>query len=98
MKVRLIRGGERSQDNIMFPETYPMRGGKFPKNHPCFGMVDAFTFASGKTADDPLGRFREKYGFASCFPEGDGICFTAPKDKPTADVAADIRECFGWEV
>ena len=25
-----------SMSNILFPQTWPMRGGKFPKDHPCY--------------------------------------------------------------
>lgn len=75
-----------------------MRGGKFPKDHPCAGAAKPFCFESPAADDSPLGRFRSLGYWASCFPEGDGITMKAPDAKTPEQVMQDIRDCFGWEV
>jgi len=102
MKVRYLRGqtgpyGSRS--NIMFPTPFPMRGGKFPKDHPCSANPDPTIFGTAPATPDPLGVFRGKgYADASCFPEGDGIAFLADDDKPDSRVMKDIADAFGFVV
>lgn len=100
MNVTFIRGLEGvSKSNVMFPRPFPMRGGKFPSNHPCFTNPTPTVFGPTPATDDPLGRFRGLgYADASCFPEGDGICFTVPWVKTSDEVAVDIKDCFGFEV
>lgn len=49
-------------------------------------------------SDTPLGRFRARGYWASCFPEGDGMCFD-PLDGQTGEqVVRDIEACFDWTV
>lgn len=102
MKVKYIRGvNGLSKSNIMFPKSWPMRGGKWPKDHPCSANHSPMIFGSVKetTPTDNLGIFRELgYADASCFPEGDGICFSVDESKPDAKVIADIRYAFSWDV
>ena len=101
MKVRYIRGKKgTSMSNIMFPQIWQMRGGKLPKEHPCHANKWPMIWGAGdyEIEADPLSQFRARGYVASCFPEGDGICF--PEDAAISDerVIADIQECFGFEV
>lgn len=99
MKVEYIRGKKGvSKSNIMFPKSWPMRGGKFPKDHPCADNIIPLTFGPTAATDDPLGKFRQVYPDASCFPEGDGICFTEETLKLHWQVMSEIQACFGWVV
>lgn len=100
MKVRYIRGKAGvSKSNIMFATHFPMRGGKFPSDHPCAANPEPSTFGTPEPTDDPLGRFRaDGYPDASCFPEGDGLCFKEDPAVSDEKVRADIVRCFGFEV
>ena len=76
-----------------------MRRGKFPANHPCAPGVTidaspAGCFGSGAKLD----LFRAHGYWASCSPEGDGIAISSPGGRTAKQVAADIVECFGWDV
>lgn len=73
--------------NILWWGRWPMRGGVFPKAHPCVTSPGA----AG------LERFRSLGYWASCFPEGDGVTFTLPESKAREDVRKDVEECFGFE-
>lgn len=85
--------------NIIWGGAWPMRGGKFPKPHPCAGNPQPTVFANPEThGDDPLGRFRARGYFASCFPEGDGIAFDPPAGRTVVEIIRDIEECFGFRV
>lgn len=100
MTVTYIRGKSGlSKSNIVFPKSWPMRFGKFPKSHPCGDNPEPTIFCSVPETDDPLGKFRARgYLDASCFPEGDGICFQESPEKTDRQVMTDISECFGWIV
>jgi len=77
----------------MFPKSWPMRGGKWPKDHPCASNSEAMIFdAKERPADtDGLGKFRMMgYQDASCFPEGDGICFETDESETDAAHRKDI--------
>lgn len=90
MKVEFINEVIISEDThctaqIFWHTHYPMKGGKFPFNHP----------VSKETIDS----FRARGYWASCYPEGDGITFyslNGPKDDQ--QVVKDIEECFGFVV
>lgn len=83
----------------MFPEKFPMKFGQFPKSHPCSSTPEPVIFYNVPKTDDPLGLFRARgYRDASCFPEGDGICFSANDAKTDRQVMTDISECFGLVV
>jgi hypothetical protein len=84
--------------NLMFNSKWPMRGGKFPKDHPCYINPEAMTVWNPPETPDKLGRFRGRGYWASCFPEGDGITFTDKQERPGDEVMKDIRECFGVDV
>jgi hypothetical protein len=107
MKVIYIPQKAGFSGNIIFPKKWPMRGGKFPKDHPCASNPNPFTCIGkqrkfldepNNNADhnDPLSKFRKRGHDASCFPEGDGI--TMLTEKSPQETMDDIRECFGWEV
>lgn len=81
--------------NIMWPGKYPMRNGRFPKDHPAAG-TDGFGLEMGNGAG--IVAFRAKGYWASCFPEGDGITWQPLKDQSDEQCLSDIRECFGWNV
>src|SRR3990172_13426411 len=98
MKVIYRHQSEIAHGNILWEGKFPMRGGEFPKNHPCYtpGEAQAGDFQFGKS--DALQIFRDRGYWASCFPEGDGITMKTEKDQIAAQVIEDIKECFGWEV
>lgn len=99
MIARYITGKNGiSQSNIIWAGKFPMRAGKFPKDHPCIENPKPMVFGpTPPSGGDCLSEFRRHFPDASCFPEGDGICFTqgavAPSMTPTI-----IRECFWFEV
>jgi hypothetical protein len=80
--------------NIMWEGKFPMRNGKFPKDHPC-ADGDGFKMEIGKGPG--LVAFRERGYWASCFPEGDGITWEPLKGQSHDLCMIDIRECFGWD-
>ena len=85
--------------NILWRGAFPMRGGKFPKDHPASpggGFCDAPAMQCGAT--DKMQAFRERGYWASCFPEGDGITMKVGNGQDAARVASDIAEIFGWTV
>lgn len=88
--------------NILFPHElrHEMRGGKFPKAHPCSEnpMPVVFGRSSQPATTDPLGKFRARGYMASCFPEGDGIAFDPPAGHTRAQVELDVAECFGFRI
>lgn len=88
--------------NILWPGKFEMRAGKFPPNHPVGGgsvpKADPLQFSSQFGTSSTIDAFRARGYWASCFPEGDGITFSHESDKTDADVAKDVKECFGWEV
>ena len=87
--------------NLLWPKPFhPRRGGKFPRSHPCStNPRPTVTWREDQPAsDDPLGRFRARGYLASCFPEGDGICFEPPEGRASDDQVRDVEECFGWRV
>lgn len=95
--IRAVAGV--SYSNIIWQPAWPMRNGTFPSGHPCFGNPRPLTFGVEPETTDPLGRFRGRGYFASCFPEGDGISFAPLNDeRPDEVVMRDIAECFGFEV
>lgn len=84
----------RNLGNIMFAGRWPMKGGEFPKDHPVGGTAHVGTeLGTGPN----IQRFRELGYWASCFPEGDGICFKPLKGQANDQVRADIKAAFGWE-
>jgi hypothetical protein len=99
----------RGAGNILFPQKYPMRGGVFPKSHPCASNPMPMCLLRAQRdvvpeegtpplGDDALSKFRALGYEASCFPEGDGICFYPPSDKDPKQVPEDVASCFGWHV
>lgn len=89
--------------NIIWEKKYPMRGGKFPKTHPCYnnGELDMTVFSQPKnnTGNDGLSKLRKLGYWASCFPEGDGITLQPPDNKTPEDVKKDIETCWpDWKV
>ena len=74
-----------------------MRNGRFPKDHPVGGGSNLSTNATFGESEG-MTKFRERGYWASCFPEGDGITFEPQAGQDPAQVVADVRECFGWEV
>lgn len=107
MKVKYIHGVKNKwSSNIMWNGYWPMKHGKFPKNHPCHNMGKPMVSVGKQkilvdpgdlTGNDALAKFRARGYEASCFPEGDGITIPFP-DRPAEQVIKDIEECFGWEV
>jgi len=84
--------------NIIWSGKFPQRAGKW-RGHPCESNPEPLVFDREEqpVSDDPLGKFRARGYFASCFPEGDGISFQPPREDVTMEkVCSDITECFGW--
>lgn len=88
---------------------FAMRRGKFPSTHPCapVGLFDEEDLSnSSQSGSCPgLKAFRARGYWASCFPEGDGMCIDwwnnrsgSFADKSAEQVMKDLRECFGWEL
>lgn len=115
MRPWVIAIGEKDRFNILFEKSYPMRGGSFPKEHPCSDDPkptvqaamrmkppgsDEWTDVPGEQpeSDTALGKFRARGYWASCFPEGDGICIRALHGQSVKQLAQDATECFGRTV
>lgn len=98
MKVRLIMPGPGHTGNILWHGKFPMRGGRFPSDHPCSskdgGADKAVQFGTSPSLD----KFRNRGYWASCFPEGDGITFTTLKQQSYDTCKRDVINCFGWEI
>lgn len=71
---------------------HPMRGwGNFPKEHPFYDNPEPTTFSnSPQMGDDRLSNFRKAGYYASCFPEGDGICFSSLNGQSQDQIIHDI--------
>lgn len=81
--------------NIMFlgGRCWPMRGWKFPKEHPFSDNPEPTTFThTPPMGDDDLSRFRQAGYYASCFPEGDGISFQPLAGQDEAQIELDIMK------
>ena len=100
MKVEILIGSPGlSRWNIVFEEPFPMRAGRFPKQHPCWENPRPTVFGDEPETPDPLGRFRGRgYASASCFPDGDGISFIPRAGTGIETVKRDVAECFGVEI
>lgn len=99
MKVKYIHPRKGiCYGNILWPGKWPMRGGKFPADHPIEprGGECQNDFQCGQS--ETMRRFRERGYWASCSPEGDGIAFDCLNDQTPKQVVKDIIECFGFEV
>lgn len=73
---------------------FAMNHGKFPKDHPVGGgSNDLDQMGGGPTIE----AFRARGYWASCFPEGDGMCWKPLNGQNDAQCLTDIRECFGWD-
>jgi len=96
IRVKLIHyNAGLANGNIMFLDKhYPMKYGKFPKDHPFSDNPDMMTFDNNLKSNDLLGNFRALGYFASCFPEGDGITFKPLKGQLHDQVKKDIINTF----
>lgn len=75
---------------------FALRAGKFVAGHPVGGGFDLKRM--GEYGDSyGMAKFRDLGYFASCFPEGDGMCFAPKNGQTDAQCLSDIRECFGWD-
>jgi hypothetical protein len=81
--------------NIIWSPAKPMRGGKFPADHPAAPGVQIFGEQIG---NGKMNEFRARGYWASCFPEGDGITMKCERGQNTAQVMSDIKDVFGWDV
>lgn len=96
-RVQLVLGtAGQSKDNLMFIDGPWLL---LSKKHPCHGNPQPTCFGPEPASDDPLGRFRGAgYADASCFPEGDGICFTVREDVSIDQLKADVANHLGWQI
>lgn len=84
--------------NIIWRGSWPMRGGKFPADHPAAPGLGSASATMEFGTSENLAAFRERGYWASCFPEGDGITMLVKAGQDAAQVAKDITEVFGWTV
>ncbi len=101
MRVTIRHGAPGvCMSNILWRRYWPERRNPFPTAHPCTGNPKPTVFVGDEVPDtnDPLGLFRKRGYFASCFPEGDGIAFRPPEGKTEKEIEEDVRQCFGFEV
>lgn len=99
VEFKFIQGVKSlSKHNLMFSKSYPMIWGEFPSNHPFADNPEPFTFKSnndletkGLLGNDRLSNFRKAGYWASCFPEGDGICFDALNEQSKEQIISDIE-------
>ncbi len=75
--------------NLMFEKSYPMKRGKFPKDHPFAPECNMDGFPQIGEGEK-LKALRELGYYISCFPEGDGMCFSHDENKPQEKVIEDI--------
>lgn len=85
--------------NLMWEgKRFPMRGGKFPKDHPIEG-ARMIVFSSDYSKDETKFSTMVELGyFFSCFPEGDGVVIDPVRDQTPEQVKADIEKVFGFNV
>lgn len=77
--------------NLMFEgKSFPMKGGKFPKDHPFAGSTDGMKTYPSIGTGDKLDRLRAIGYYISCFPEGDGLCYQPPKGRDDEQIRYDI--------
>ncbi len=86
-----------SYGNIMWSPPQRMRHGRFPSTHPASPNC-GFGLAEQMGKGEKMEAFRARGYWASCFPEGDGITLKVLKGQSAAQVIADIKAVFGWEV
>lgn len=100
--------------SLNFQKKYPMRNGRFPKDHPC--ADDPHPMVMGKyrqqiaegmwvevpgerpQSDTALGKLRAIGFWASCYPEGDGITIERLCVGDAEQLAEAIEKCFGVKV
>lgn len=71
--------------NLIWRGRWPMRGGRFPADHPA--------------KLEGIQKLRDRgWPFVSCFPEGDGITFDPPATHTHDQIVEDVRECLGFEL
>ena len=96
VKVVCYRKGV-AYGNILWTGKWPMRYGKFPKDHPC--SEGAMTIGTPEHANDSkLDNFRKLGYWASCFPEGDGITYEPLNGQSDEQQIKDVQGAFGWDV
>ena len=97
------KGGFHYMGNIQWAEgPFPMRHGKFPRDHPCAPGANPpswpLVYANNQLGHSQgIEAFRARGYWASCFPEGDGITWQPTQGQTDAQCLQDIRECFGWD-
>lgn len=80
--------------NLMFEgKAFPMRGGKFPKDHPFAPGTGMDTYPSIGTGEK-LEKLRALGYYVSCFPEGDGLSFSPAAGRGEDEVRKDIMEAL----
>lgn len=85
MEVKFTNEAGNCTAKILWRGSYPMRGGKFPHNHPILR--------------EAMSTFRDRGYWASCYPEGDGVTFySLSEPKEDKEVIRDIEECLGFTV
>lgn len=75
--------------NLMFEKSFPMKRGRFPKDHPFAPECNMDNYPSIGEGDK-LKALRELGYYISCFPEGDGMCFSPAASKTEEQVIEDI--------
>lgn len=76
--------------NLMFiGKSFPMKNGKFPKDHP-FAPMDNMDNYPSIGVSEKLESLRKLGYYVSCFPEGDGLCFSHSFQKSQQEVIDEI--------
>lgn len=83
----LVKG---AYGNLLFiGKSFPMKNGKFPKDHPFAPNGDMDNYPSIGISEK-LESLRKLGYYVSCFPEGDGMCFSHARDKSQNQVIQEI--------
>lgn len=98
LKVMYFHEHEFSRGVVLWGSSYRVKDGVFPDKHPCGGALhDGKDFTQYGTAPQ-LNEFRLRGYWASCYPQGDGICVLGLNKQTPQQVVIDIEEVFNWEV
>lgn len=99
MKARYLPPqSKHAYGNVMFDRAYPAKNGKFPKDHPFAPSQNVFDNYPSIGTGEKLEALREAGYYVSCFPEGDGLCFSAAASYTQEKIIEDIVKFLGVEL
>jgi hypothetical protein len=86
---------ERDQGSAYYRTSkFAMKNGKFPLSHPIALGGNSVDGTSQCGGGPQITLFRERGYYASCFPEGDGMCWQPLNGQSDEQAMDDLRECF----